>query len=83
MKRNGKIVGWSLCFPQLECPFCASITVFNETMPWCTACGVEYYLSRKDDPKTGRSMYIFDNRRKTERFAWAKAIIAAGGVKIR
>jgi len=82
VKKFGTITGWALAFPELECPFCGARTVYNQAMPWCTACGVEYYVSRKDDPVTGRTRYVFDNKRKTQRFAFAKAVIASGGVRM-
>jgi hypothetical protein len=52
----------------------------NHTMPWCSGCFVEWY--ERENPNTYESSYIFDDKRRTERFAWAKAIGRAGGMKI-
>lgn len=75
-KRAAKIVDWALCYPVLLCPFCKQRTTYNDAMPWCSnrACLVEY-------SQRGRRI-VFDDARKTPRFALAKAFMAAGGVRI-
>ena len=81
MKRAAKITGHVLCYAIMECPFCRSRTVENPTMPWCVNCRVEYY-DGKEDPKTDARRVLFDDKRKTPRYAWGKALNAAGGMKI-
>ncbi len=81
-KRYAVEEGKVLCYAQLTCPFCNAGTVENPTMPWCAACRVEYYEAKTEDPETGRRRFVFDNKRKTERFAFAKALNAAGGMRI-
>lgn len=60
------------------CPFCGHLVtiLLADNMPWCVGCRVEWYRSRDGE------RIIFDDRRKTERFALAKAMNAAGGVII-
>jgi len=41
---------------------------------WCSGCFTEWY-------KIGER-YIFDDKRKTPRFAWAKAIQKSGGIRM-
>jgi hypothetical protein len=82
MKKYASPIGYALCFAQLKCPFCGATTVENPTMPWCASCQVEYYESRRPDPATGRRRFVFDSKRKTERFAWGKALNASGGMRI-
>lgn len=59
----------------VECPFCGRLCDRFSALSWCSGCFVEWYRDRK-----GR--YVFDDRRKTPRFAVAKAVNKAGGVKI-
>lgn len=83
MRKGAKIVGSSVGnIPVLECPFCGACAAYNAAMPWCASCQVEYFLSHKVDPIGGRKRYIFDDKRKTERFAFAKAVNAAGGMRM-
>ena len=82
MKRHAVAIGYALCFAVMECPFCHARTVENPTMPWCARCQVEYYRARRPDPATGRARFVFDDARKTDRFAWGKALNAAGGVRM-
>lgn len=72
-----------LTYAVLACPFCGEQTTENPTMPWCSnrACLVEYRRARPD-PETGSPRFAFDDRRKTARFALAKAVMAAGGVRV-
>jgi hypothetical protein len=65
----------ALCYAVMRCPFCEAQTVENPTMPWCVNCRVEYFTARD-----GRIM--FDDKRKTPRYAWGKALNAAGGIRI-
>ena len=83
-KRIAHQDGYALCYAVLTCPFCRERTVENPTMPWCSnsACLVEYYESRTVCPLTGRRRFVFDNKRKTPRFAMAKAVMASGGIRI-
>lgn len=58
------------------CPFCLDgwRQALNETMPWCVRCGCEY---------TVRPFYVmFDQEKKTDRFAFAKAVNLAGGLRL-
>jgi hypothetical protein len=59
----------------MTCPFCGFATTWMSEMRWCGDCFVEWYPTRDG---TG---YIFDTLRKTPRFALAKAIGKAGGVR--
>ena len=81
MKRVATIIDYALCFAVLKCPFCEARTTVNPTMPWCGNCFVEYYRG-KPDPRTGGVRWVFDDKRKTPRFAWAKALGKAGGMRL-
>jgi hypothetical protein len=81
MKKVAKVTGRELCYLVLECPFCQSSTTENPTMPWCVNCRTEYYEGREDSETGGRRI-VFDDKRKTPRFAFAKALNAAGGMRI-
>lgn len=84
MKRYASAEDFTLCYAVMVCPFCRYRNTENPNMPWCSnpACLVEYYRARLPDPKSGARRFVFDTKRKTERFAWAKAIMGAGGVRI-
>lgn len=50
------------------CPFCGYPVNHHPTItPWCSDCGIEFYINRNLD-------VVFDDRRKTPRFALAKAV---------
>lgn len=53
---------------------CGLTQAVNATMPWCSQCFTEYSVGAK-------SVTLRPGRR-TERYAWAKAIGRAGGAKI-
>ena len=53
---------------------CGQRQAVNETMPWCCQCVVEYDVNAK----TVR----LRPERKTERFVFAKALNATGGVRL-
>lgn len=53
---------------------CGQHQAVNETMPWCCKCVVEYKVNRL-------SVTLLPDR-KTERFAFAKALNASGGVRL-
>ena len=81
MKRVAKITDCMLIYAVMGCPFCSARTVANPAMPWRVNCHVEYYEG-KDDPMTDARRIVFDDKRKTPRYAWGKAFNAAGGMKI-
>jgi hypothetical protein len=81
VKRYAVETGKALCFSIMNCPFCGVQTTQNDTMPWCVACRVEYQPA-SDCPRTGKNRFRFDDRLKTPRYAFAKALNAAGGMKI-
>ena len=56
----------------VECPFCGCLCDRNATLTWCVNCYCEYYKNRKGE-------VVFDNRRKTPRFAVAKTLAKSGG----
>ena len=58
---------------QVACPFCGARQSVNTNMPWCPECAVEYFRDR-------HGTIVFDDARKTPRFALAKALNRAGGV---
>jgi hypothetical protein len=80
MKKQAKIVGRALCYRILICPFCGQQTTENEAMPWCVNCRTEYYEST--NRKTGESRLMFDDKRKTPRFALGKALNVCSGIRI-
>lgn len=53
---------------------CGQRQAVNETMPWCCKCVVEYNVNRV-------SVTLRPDR-KTERFAFAKALNASGGMRL-
>jgi hypothetical protein len=59
------------------CPFCGTLNDRFTAITFCgnRACLVEWHRTRD-----GR--YIFDTCRKTERFAWAKAVVGSGGTRM-
>lgn len=57
------------------CPFCGFAQTWLTEMKWCGGCYVEFYEDRQ-----GRT--VFDDKRKTPRFAFAKALGRAGGCQI-
>lgn len=68
-----------------DCPFCGHHQAINENMPWCAKCAVEYGERKTYEDKYGTMSYsyvVFDDKKKTERFAWAKALNLSGGVRI-
>lgn len=54
---------------------CGQRQAINETMPWCCKCVVEYSVNRLS--------VTLHPERKTERYAFAKALNATGGVRLR
>ena len=69
MKRKAKHIGPNL----VECPFCGLPNDSQTALRWCSKCGTEWYRNRDGD-------VVFDDLRKTRRFAWGKALNKAGGV---
>lgn len=53
---------------------CGQHQAVNEVMPWCCKCVVEYDVNRV-------SVTLRPDR-KTERFAFAKALNASGGMRL-
>lgn len=53
---------------------CGQHQAINETMPWCCKCVVEYDVNR--------ATVTLRPDRKTERFAFAKALNASGGMRL-
>lgn len=53
------------------CPFCETPCDRYTELRWCIGCYVEY------SPKG-----LFDDQKKTERFAWAKALNKSGGASV-
>lgn len=80
MKKVAKVTGRSLIYAVMDCPFCGAQTTENTAMPWCVNCRTEYYT--RENRRTGLDEFVFDDQRKTPRFAWAKALNAAGGIRI-
>ena len=62
----------------VTCPFCEFlVTIFlADNMPWCGNCFVEWYRSRDGE------RIMFDDQRKTPRYAWAKALGRSGGARL-
>lgn len=58
----------------VTCPFCGYLCDRTTNLTWCSNCFCEWYINKKGD-------FIFDNQRKTIRFALAKSIQRSGGVK--
>lgn len=58
----------------IRCPFCGFDTTWITEMRWCANCYVEWYRRRDGE-------IVFDTNRKTPRFAFAKALGKAGGVR--
>jgi hypothetical protein len=59
----------------VRCPFCDFLNAWPTPYAWCGQCYVEYYKARSGD-------VVFDTLRKTPRFAIAKALGKAGGMKL-
>ena len=57
------------------CPFCEALVDKVTALRWCSGCFNEWYENRNGD-------IVFDDKRRTPRFAWAKAIQKAGGLGI-
>jgi hypothetical protein len=70
MKKRGELL---LPF-HVICPFCEFPTTTFTEMTWCGGCFVEWYRTRSGS-------VMFDTERKTPRFAFAKALGKAGGVR--
>ena len=60
-------------FRYFTCP-CGQRQAVNETMPWCCKRVVEYDVNR--------ASVRLRPERKTQRFAFAKAVNASGGLRI-
>jgi hypothetical protein len=58
----------------IVCPFCGFYVDWMTELRWCSGCYVEWF-------KRG-DKFIFDNRRKTPRFAFAKALQRSGGASM-
>lgn len=80
MRKIAKIVGRALCYAVVECPFCGYRTTENPAMPWCVNCRTEY--KRRENTRTGADEIVFDDKLKTPRYAFGKALNAAGGIRI-
>lgn len=59
----------------VECPFCKHPCDVMTAITYCGHCYVEFYTDRNGD-------IVFDDKRKTERFAFAKALNKTGGISI-
>lgn len=59
----------------VTCPFCSAPVDYFTALTWCGTCFVEWYKNRA-------GKVVFDDERKTERFAFAKAVCKSGGAKI-
>lgn len=61
----------------VECPFCGFLCTAPEQTPmtWCSGCFVEYYTTRNGS-------VVFDDKLKTDRFIWAKALQKSGGMRL-
>lgn len=57
------------------CPFCDYPTDAMTSLTWCGNCGVEWYRRRD-------GQIVFDDKRKTPRLAWGKAVQQSGGVSL-
>lgn len=53
------------------CPFCGGLCDRITELRWCSKCFVEYSAGG-----------TFDDAKKTERFAFAKAVMKSGGARI-
>lgn len=73
MKRRAKVSPQSRL--HVVCPFCGVLCDKVTQLTWCAGCYVEYYQSRAGN-------IVFDDQRKTPRFAVAKAFMRAGGARI-
>jgi len=59
----------------IECPFCGTPTDKMTYLTFCASCGTEWYRNRK-------GLYFFNDKRKTPKLAFAKALVKIGGVRI-
>lgn len=57
------------------CPFCGAACDKSAALTWCAGCHVEY-RRRRD------GVIEFDNQLRTPRFAYAKAVMKAGGLSM-
>ena len=58
----------------LVCPFCGFYVDWMTELRWCSGCFVEWFRDGEN--------YVFDDQRKTPRFALAKALQRSGGASI-
>ena len=59
----------------VECPICGFLCDFRTALTWCAGCYTEFKVSPNGN-------VTFDTELKTERFAFAKALMKSGGAKI-
>ena len=57
----------------IKCPFCDNPCDRSAALAYCSGCYVEYYKDEDGE-------VIFDTKRKTSKFAIAKALNKAGGL---
>jgi hypothetical protein len=60
------------------CPFCGYEVTWLTEMTWCANCYVEFTVRRDEE---GDLVVTFDDKKRTDRFALAKALAKAGGVR--
>ena len=56
------------------CPFCGYEPTWFTEMTWCAKCYTEFTVTN--------GKVVFDDKLKTPKFAWAKALAKAGGIKM-
>lgn len=74
MKKRAKQFACGLAF-EVKCPFCGASCDPTSPLSWCAGCYTEWTVKPNGD-------VVFDTELKTPRFAWAKAIAKAGGMRI-
>jgi hypothetical protein len=59
------------------CPFCGFEVTWLTEMTWCAGCYVEFMVRHDENGL----VVTFDDKKRTDRFALAKALAKAGGVR--
>lgn len=59
-----------------RCPYCQFDVEISNPIAYCAGCHVEY------DVLSNEGVVIFDQKKRTPKYAWAKAIASAGGARI-
>lgn len=57
------------------CPFCNFAVDRTAAIQFCGGCYTEFYRNKDEE-------IVFDSKRKSDKYIWAKALMKAGGMKI-